>query len=74
MCKYFSCLRCLFGGGSEAQWGRALPQIGKMRFGSCAGEVAFPPLSHTTSVLRYFGPSTAAISDLTQTRLDVKGV
>jgi len=33
----------LFGGGSEALWERALPQIGKMRFGSCVGEVAFPP-------------------------------
>ena len=32
----------LFGAGSEVLWGRALPQIGKMRFGSCAGEVAFP--------------------------------
>jgi len=30
-------------GGSEALWGRTLPQIGKMWFGSCAGEVAFPP-------------------------------
>ena len=31
-----------FGGGSEALRGYALWQIGKMRFGSCAGEVAFP--------------------------------
>ena len=35
-------------GGSEALWGRALPQKGKMMFGSCAGEVAFPP-SHNQS-------------------------
>ena len=35
----------LFGGGLEALWGRALPQIGKMRFGSCAWAVAFPPSS-----------------------------
>jgi len=33
---------CL-GGGSEALWELALPQICKMRFGSCVGEVAFPP-------------------------------
>ena len=26
----------------EALWERALPQIGKMRFGSCVGEVANP--------------------------------
>jgi len=37
-----------FGGDLEALWGRALPQIGKMRFGSCAGEVAFTPSSVTT--------------------------
>jgi len=29
--------RKTFGGGSEALWGRALPQIGKMRFRSCVG-------------------------------------
>ena len=33
-------------GGTEARWGRALPQIGKMRFGSCVGEVAFPLSSY----------------------------
>ena len=33
---------CLGRGGSEALCGRAMPQIGKMRFGSCAGEVAYP--------------------------------
>ena len=27
----------------EAVWGRALPEMGKMRFGSCVGEVASPP-------------------------------
>jgi len=32
----------LFGGGSEALLGRALPKIGKIRFGRCAGKVAFP--------------------------------
>ena len=32
-----------FGGGSEALWGQAVQQIGKMRFGRCSGEVAFPP-------------------------------
>ena len=32
----------MFGGGLEALWGHALPQIGKMRFGRCAGEVAVP--------------------------------
>jgi len=33
-------------GVTEARWGRALPQIGKMRFGSCVGEVAFPLSSY----------------------------
>jgi len=33
----------LLGGGLEVLLGHALPQIGKMRFESCAGEVAFPP-------------------------------
>ena len=42
---------CL-GGGSEALWGRALPQIVKMRFGSCAGEVAFPRSAWKTVQLR----------------------
>ena len=32
----------LLGGSSEALWVRKLPQIGKIRFGSCAGEIAFP--------------------------------
>ena len=31
-----------FEGGLEALWGCALPHIGKMRFRSCAGKVAFP--------------------------------
>ena len=39
----------LFRGGSEALWGRALPQIGKMRYGSYAGRL--PSLS------RGIGPS-----------------
>jgi len=33
----------LFWGGSKALGGSALPQIGKIRLGSCAGEVDFPP-------------------------------
>ena len=34
-------------GGSEAFWGRELPQIGKMWFGSCAGRLpSLPPTAH----------------------------
>ena len=40
--------RRLFGGGSEGLWGHALPRVGKMRFGSCVGEVAFPPSTEPT--------------------------
>ena len=32
-----------FGGGLEVLWGCVLPQIGRIRFRSFAGEVAFPP-------------------------------
>ena len=36
--------RRLFGGRSEALWGRAVPQICEMRFRSCAGRlIAIPP-------------------------------
>ena len=50
----------LFGRGSEALWGRALPQIGKMRFGRCAGEGCLPSLirasmtNETDVVVRLF--------------------
>ena len=49
----------LFGGGSEALSGCALPQIGKMRFGSCVGEVAFPPLSYTSILVLHGFVATA---------------
>ena len=40
----------------EALWGYAPPQLGKMRFGSCVGEVAFPRSSKRPSYcVKYVG-------------------
>ena len=40
--------------GSEALWGCTLLQRGKMRFGSCAGEVAFPLSLRTPLNVRFY--------------------
>ena len=42
----------LLWGRSESLWGRAMPQIGKMRIGSLAGKVAFPPSHYSLWRLR----------------------
>ena len=42
----------LLWGRFESLWGRAMPQIGKMRIGSLAGKVAFPPSHYSLWRLR----------------------
>ena len=61
----------LFGGGSKALWGRALPQICKLRFGGCVGEIAFPP-SRDPAKMSFFIFSRFGFFILTAIRIKFK--